>query len=233
MPAAAHRPGEAELVLDAGLASRVLTEFIREEVTKVGPERVAVGPSGGIGSPPAAAPAARALGSRNVTALAMPNRTSGPERLRHAREVTEQLNLEVRTIEIAPMIDAYLRHDEPDADAVRRGNETARERMAVLHHDSAEPRALVLETGNEIIEKTPSADLWAGQSDEGDRLLFFLVDRRYRRDECVAPGFAPARADTVRARVQGSPFTRRLPVIAKLSHRTIDRDFRHARDWGT
>jgi NAD+ synthase len=32
--------------------------------------------------------------------------------------------------------------------------------------------------------------------------------------------------------VQGSQFKRRLPVIAKLSTRTIDMDFRYARDWG-
>ncbi|HEY8369716.1 MAG TPA: hypothetical protein VIM86_10420 [Thermodesulfobacteriota bacterium] len=130
------------------------------------------------------------------------------------------------------MIDADLRHDEPDADAVRRGNEMARERMAILN-DSAEPRALVLETGDEIIEKTPSADLWAGQCDEEDRFPVVLVDRRCRRDARVAAGFALAPVDTVRARVQGSPFTRRLPVITKLSHRTIDRDFRYARDRGT
>lgn len=32
--------------------------------------------------------------------------------------------------------------------------------------------------------------------------------------------------------VRDSQFKRRLPVIAKLSERTIDRDFRYARDWG-
>ena len=29
-----------------------------------------------------------------------------------------------------------------------------------------------------------------------------------------------------------SQFKRRLPVIAKVSQRTIDRDFRYSRDWG-
>ncbi len=32
--------------------------------------------------------------------------------------------------------------------------------------------------------------------------------------------------------VRDSQFKRRLPVITKLSERTIDRDFRYARDWG-
>ncbi len=269
-------------MLNAELACRVLIQFIREEVTKVGLERVVVGLSGGIDSALAAALAAQALGSRNVTGLAMPYRTSSPDSLGHAQQVAQQFNLEVRTIEITPMIDAYVRQYEPDADAVRRGNKMARERMAILYDHSAKLRALVLGTSNKtelllgygtlhgdlasavnplgdlyktqarqlarhlalpaaVIEKQPSADLWVGQSDEDDlgftydevdRLLFFLVDRRHRRDECVALGFAPSLVDAVHARVQGSQFKRRLPVIAKISHRTIDRDFRYARDWG-
>jgi NAD+ synthase len=142
------------------------------------------------------------------------------------------------------MIDAYVRLFEPEADAVRRGNTTARERRAILYGSVRALRALVLGTSNktEIIEKKPSADLWSGQSDEEelgfacdevDRLLYRMVDRRFRRDECVALGFAAPFVDAVHRKVQGSQFKRRLPVIAKLSCRTIDRDFRYARDWGT
>jgi len=36
----------------------------------------------------------------------------------------------------------------------------------------------------------------------------------------------------VARKVQASQYKRRLPVIAKISSRTIDRDFRYARDWG-
>ena len=93
----------------------------------------------------------------------------------------------------------------------------------------------------EVIEKKPSADLWAGQTDEqelgfsyrdADELLFRMVDQRMSRDELIAAGFAPAFIDNVSKKVQGSHFKRRLPVIAKVSNRTIDRDFRYARDWG-
>lgn len=93
----------------------------------------------------------------------------------------------------------------------------------------------------EIIDKKPSADLWAGQTDEqdlgfsyrdADELLYRLVDQRMSRDELIAAGFGPQFIDTVQAKVQGSHFKRRLPVIAKVSNRTIDRDFRYARDWG-
>jgi len=93
----------------------------------------------------------------------------------------------------------------------------------------------------EVIDKKPSADLWAGQTDEqelgfsyrdADELLYRMVDQRMSRDELIAAGFAPEFIDNVHKKVQGSHFKRRLPVIAKVSNRTIDRDFRYARDWG-
>jgi len=92
-----------------------------------------------------------------------------------------------------------------------------------------------------VIEKQPSADLWAGQTDEQelgfsyrevDQLLFRMVDQRATPKELAAAGFSPEFVSTVYSKVQNSHFKRRLPVIAKLSNRTIDRDFRYARDWG-
>ena len=93
----------------------------------------------------------------------------------------------------------------------------------------------------EIIEKTPSADLWVGQTDEAelgyrypqiDLLLYHMVDLRLTADELIRMGFDPVFVREIAAKVQGSHFKRRLPVIAKISDRTIDRDFRYARDWG-
>jgi NAD+ synthase len=92
-----------------------------------------------------------------------------------------------------------------------------------------------------IIDKKPSADLWAGQTDEQelgftyravDELLYQMVDLRCTRAELVARGFEPAFIDQIYQKVQNSHFKRRLPVIAKVSNRTIDRDFRYSRDWG-
>ena len=93
----------------------------------------------------------------------------------------------------------------------------------------------------EIVEKKPSADLWAGQTDEQelgftyrevDELLYRMVDLRMSRAELAAHGFAPEFIDQIYAKVQNSHFKRRLPVIARVSNRTIDRDFRYSRDWG-
>lgn len=93
-----------------------------------------------------------------------------------------------------------------------------------------------------IIEKPPSADLWANQTDEGelgftyadaDRLLYLLVDQRYSPEECAAAGFDEALVRAVVGRIRRSQFKRMNPPIAKLSNRTVGYDFLYLRDWGT
>jgi NAD+ synthase len=102
--------------------------------------------------------------------------------------------------------------------------------------------AKYLEVPAEVLAKLPSGDLWVGQTDEAelgfsyadvDRLLVLLVDQRWQPERLVRAGFEPAFVDLVVRRVQRNHYKRRLPVIAKLSQRTVDRDFRYARDWGT
>lgn len=92
-----------------------------------------------------------------------------------------------------------------------------------------------------VVEKQPSADLWAGQTDEEelgftyrqvDELLYRMVDQRFTKQELVTDGFECDFVEKIYSKIQSSHFKRRLPVIAKVSNRTIDRDFRYARDWG-
>ena len=64
-------------------------------------------------------------------------------------------------------------------------------------------------------------------------MLVLLVDRRWRRAELIRAGFDAKFVDRVAEMIRRSQFKRRMPVIAKLSQRTIDRDFRYARDQGT
>lgn len=93
-----------------------------------------------------------------------------------------------------------------------------------------------------ILEKAPSADLWDGQTDEGelgftyeqvDRLLYLLVDQRFSPDECVEAGFDEKFVDGVVRRIRRNQFKRMQPPIAKLSNRTVGYDFLYLRDWGT
>lgn len=93
-----------------------------------------------------------------------------------------------------------------------------------------------------IIDKPPSADLWADQTDEKelgftyedvDRLLYLLVDQRYSPQEAVEAGFDKKFVDTVTTRIRRYQFKRMLPPVAKVSNRTIGYDFLYLRDWGT
>jgi NAD+ synthase len=89
--------------------------------------------------------------------------------------------------------------------------------------------ATELEVPREIVDKPPSADLWPGQTDEGelgrsydllDRALFALVDRRWTIDRCVAAGLDRGLVEWVAQRVARTEFKRQLPPVAKLSLRT-------------
>jgi len=93
-----------------------------------------------------------------------------------------------------------------------------------------------------IITKPPSADLWQGQTDEGelgityeeaDKILYLLFDLRYRRDEVVAAGFDERKVERLWEMVRRSQYKRTMPIIAKVSTRTVGWDFRYPRDWGS
>ncbi len=93
-----------------------------------------------------------------------------------------------------------------------------------------------------ILTKPPTADLWKGQTDEGelgftyaevDKLLYLLVDQRYSPQDCIEAGFSTGFVNKVVEKIRRSHFKRVLPPIAKLSNRTVGYDFLYLRDWGT
>ncbi len=93
-----------------------------------------------------------------------------------------------------------------------------------------------------IVSKPPTADLWEGQTDEGelgftyaevDRLLYLLIDQRYSPQDCIDAGFKENFVQSVVERIRKNQFKRVMPPIAKLSNRTIGYDFLYLRDWGT
>jgi len=102
--------------------------------------------------------------------------------------------------------------------------------------------AELLKCPKQIIKKKPSADLWKGQTDEGelgftylevDELLYYMIDQRFTINELIEIGFKPAFIKTVRALIRKNQFKRVMPLIAKVSNRTVNIDFRYNRDWGS
>ena len=82
-----------------------------------------------------------------------------------------------------------------------------------------------------IIKKTPTADLWPGQSDEGelgftyaeaDKLLYYMVEKKYTASELMELGFADEFIEQVTARVRGSQHKRCLPPIPRINQGFMD-----------
>jgi NAD+ synthase len=91
-----------------------------------------------------------------------------------------------------------------------------------------------------IINKPPSADLWEGQSDESelgftyktaDDIMYLLIDKMYKPEVVISLGFEENIVNNIYERIKKSQYKRRMPLIAKVSERTINIDFRYLRDW--
>jgi NAD+ synthase len=269
------------LQIDTPLVRKILVEFLRQEIGKIGMCRAVVNLSGGVDSALACYLAAEALGASNVLAIRLPYRTSSPDSLAHAQLVIDALGVPSVTVDITPMVEPLF-ECFPDMTSLRKGNVMARARMIVLYDQSAAWNGLPVGTSNKtelllgygtlfgdmasavnplgdlyktqvrqlsaavgvpqpIIDKPPSADLWIGQTDENemgvtyeevDRLLYLLVDERYSLEEAVEAGYSREYVERVWRMVRVNSFKRRLPLIAKVSTRTVGVDFRYLRDWG-
>ncbi len=273
---------EVNLSIDTGLVRKILTSFIRSEITRAGMAHGIVNLSGGLDSAVSYALTVEGLGAENVLALRLPYKTSSTDSLEHAQQMIDLCRTKALTIPITDMVDPLIAREEGMSD-MRKGNIMARMRMIVAYDQSEAFKGLVVGTGNKteillgyttlygdaacalnpigdlyktqvrqlakalnvpegIIAKPPSADLWKGQTDEGelgftyaevDKLLYLLVDQRYGPEECVEAGFEEKFVRVVMEKIRRNQFKRILPPIAKLTNRTVGYDFLYLRDWGT
>ncbi|RUM87493.1 MAG: NAD(+) synthetase [Thermovibrio sp.] len=92
-----------------------------------------------------------------------------------------------------------------------------------------------------IVRKKPSADLWPGQTDEGeigityrelDLILIGYVDLRLRKEDLISAGLDERKVERVLSMVKRTQYKRKLPIICKIAQRTADKDFLYLRDWG-
>ncbi|MBD3796661.1 MAG: NAD+ synthase [Campylobacterales bacterium] len=255
-----------------------LVSFLDQEVRKTGINKVVVGLSGGLDSAVVAVLAQKAFGD-DLLCVKMPSHYSSQNSLDDADALCREFGLRNETASIEPMLRAY-EEKTPDLDNLRKGNFSARMRMATLFDISARERALVLGTSNKselmlgygtlygdlasainpigdlyksevfefarylgvtksIIDKPPSADLWAGQSDEADlgysyeqldAAMKLYVDQRLTREATIAKGIDEKMLDMIIKRIFANHFKRKMPVIAKLTSRTLGHDFNYPRD---
>jgi len=92
-----------------------------------------------------------------------------------------------------------------------------------------------------VIAKKPSADLFPGQTDEGDlgfsydemdKALFRIVDCREDPRELAGSGeISPELVNFCIKKITTMQFKRQMPLIAMVSFRTINQSFNYPRDW--
>lgn len=111
-PVARYEPevpgGRAEHLSDDEEVYTALVTGLRAYVTKNGFRSVLIGLSGGIDSALVAAIACDAVGPGNVYGVAMPSRYSSEHSIGDAGELARRTGLNLRTVPIAPMFDAYM-----------------------------------------------------------------------------------------------------------------------------
>jgi NAD+ synthase len=82
-------------------------EFIRTSSEKLQREGVILGLSGGVDSALVASLCVRAVGSKKVLALIMPEKDSEPRHISDARQVAEKLGIEAKVIDITPYLKKF------------------------------------------------------------------------------------------------------------------------------
>jgi NAD+ synthase len=94
----------------------------------------------------------------------------------------------------------------------------------MAHLYKCQVRALAAYVGipDHIIEKAPSADLWAGQTDEeelgfaydaADQILYLLTEQALEAEEVAARGFDSDVVDAVKRHMESTAFKRSLPLM--------------------
>ena len=241
-----------------------MTCFLRDEVAKIGLQKVTVGISGGLDSAVVAILCKEVFGD-NMSGVLMPSQFSSQESIDDAIELCQICGISYEIISIAPMIDGYFGATKTASD-LRIGNFSARMRMSVLYDISARDNSLVIGTSNKseillgygtiygdtacalnpigelyksdeflfgeylgvplsILQKKPSADLWAGQSDEEeigysykvmDQVLKKLIDESIPKEDLIQSGVDRALLDMLENRIKNNAFKGELPLVAKL-----------------
>ena len=128
------------------LIKRHLIEFLKDEVYKTGIKKVIVGLSGGLDSAVVAV-LLQEIFKDNFLAVMMPTQYSSKSSLEDAQELIDRFGIKSITVDISEYLTIF-NSLNPNAKSLRKGNFSARLRMATLYDISAKENALVIGTSN-------------------------------------------------------------------------------------
>ena len=141
--------GDRTAQLEGGLVLGIRDYFLKQDL----PPGAVIGLSGGIDSALTAHLAVEALGAERVTGVAMPGPFSSEHSIEDAQALAGRLGIELRTVDITPLYDAYLGifaslFGEQENYGLTQQNIQSRIRGATLMAISNYENRLVLATGN-------------------------------------------------------------------------------------
>ncbi len=237
--APARTPLTARLTEPLGPEAEVYAALVmgtRDYMRKVGFQSALVGLSGGIDSSLVAAIAVDALGAENVHGVSMPSRYSSEGSINDARQLAENLGIELLVTPIEPAHAAFLEMLEPSFAGTEPGiaeeNVQARIRGNILMALSNKFGWLVLTTGNKSEYATGYCTLYGDMAggfavikDVPKTLVYRLAEYRNRRSSsssnATEGGPAAANDGPADEDAGGSPATEGGPADKEVIPRAV------------
>lgn len=122
--------------------------FLQDALDESGADGFVLGLSGGLDSAVAAKVASMAAGPENVVCWTMPAGPTSEENVEDARELADELGVELREVDISPVVDRFRAGTPFELGKVAAGNVQARVRMVYEYIEANENNMMVLGADN-------------------------------------------------------------------------------------
>jgi NAD+ synthase len=134
--------------MDYGRVVEKIDSFLNQKLKEAGTEGFVIGISGGIDSAVVAKLAVDSVGSENVYGWVMPGDPSSEQNMKDARELAENLGIELREVNIEETVESFKQNAPFQVGELAEGNVRARVRMIYEYMDANENNLMVLGGGN-------------------------------------------------------------------------------------